>query len=988
MPGSEASTGRRVGTAQGSDLGIAELPTRPEPMVVREPDPYRWALDPLQTFGALLSIAEQLARAAPAPTDGVTGDPATNLYLVVCGLDQILSDYMHRHFYELDHPRFPAQVRGGLGWASGVERSIRRAFVHTVRRRLGRTELELSRLSRSIGRAILDGKPTPAPADGVAVARLAGEPYPAGLRRSRLKLPQSFRGVDLYPEDCELLAQRAFASAAGDESPVAVIGLRTSGLYMAPLCAAALDRLGHRHVELMSLRPGAPTLLAEERKLHAIAAAGGWAFVVDDPTWRGSAFAKTFATLMRLGFPHGRLRIAACEIGNQPVFRFEQPGALSREEQEGVWTGFQAAQKILLEKSEWQIHNHLSDVSAERCLNRPQALGRLGATHVTVRQGHPFTETGAPPAVTGLTSPSRQRRFHSSKVYEIEVERDGERHVELVVGRGVGLGFFGYHSYLVARALHGLTPDLLSLENGVLFRRWENGRGVEADSLLGRDLDAIGRYVARRAEALRLEPGGPPVHETRAVYSGSRQVARKLGWTMGGVGALAQFRIADALSRHIGPGRPASIDARMGPSEWVRNSSGDLVKVDFEEHAVDITDRSVNDPIHDIAAASIGFRLDSASEARLVQGYALATGDRDRLRARLAFHKLMAGLAELEAITTSGYKRESRTERGGFARDLVATEQILTRTVNGYLAGLYLSDIASRESGDVWALDLHDTLETDWLGFPAASPAGLLALRTLATHDQLVLATTGLSLSEVQDSCETFGIAGGIAEYGAVAWDARKRRRLSTITDESRRRLEKLREAILDETDILADPRYEHTLRLFRNTPDGRRGMKVEEIAEVIGRHHIQGLEVVEGYRKTAVWVAGGDKAHALLPLLQSLGVARDGRRLHVVGDEVTDLGLLTLADGRHAPRNASRALRARAAHLGLSVSKRDRGAGVLEIVNHELHRSRGRCSACVQAKLDRADRALVEVLGVQDRSRLARLAYALHPASIRAFEL
>jgi hydroxymethylpyrimidine pyrophosphatase-like HAD family hydrolase len=979
---------RSVSTAQRTDFGRAELETRPEPAAHGMRDPYGWALNPLQPFGALLSIAEHLTRIAPANSDAATGDPVTNLYLVVCGLDQILSDYLHRHFYELDHPRFPTRMRKGLASASGVERSLRRVLVHTAGKSLVQAEDELSQLSRSLGRRVLDGELTPTSSDASAIARLAVARYPLQLRRSLLKLPQSFRGVDLYPEDCELLARRAFVSAAGDEAPVVVIGLRTSGLYLAPLCAAALERRGHPHVELLSLRPGVPTLPAEDRKLRSTAAAGGWAFVVDDPTWRGSAFAKAFETLASVGFAPGRLRLAACEIGNQPVFRQATPGALSQGEPESVWTGFQAAQKIVLHKSEWQINDHLSDASAERCLNRPRALARLGARHVTVMHGHPFTETGEPPEVTGVAVQPRQRRFHAQKVYEIEIESDGGRRVELVVGRGVGIGFFGYHSYLVAQALDGLTPDLLGFENGVLFTRWQDGVRVEAGAMSSRDLDAVGRYIARRADALRLEKSDPPANETRAVYSGARRVARTLGGTMGGAGALAQFRVADALSRHLGPEHPASIDARMGAAEWVRSGGGDLVKVDFEEHGVDITDRWVMDPVHDVAAASVGLHLDAESEARLLKSYALATGDHDRLRARLAYHKLMAGLAELEAIQTASPEPGSRTEREGLARDLVTIEQTLTRTINGYLAGLYLPDIASRETGDVWALDLDDTLENDSLGFQATSPAGAVALRTLAAHDQVVLTSTGRSLAEVQDRCETYAIAGGIAEYGSVAWDARHRRQLAIISDESRLALDKLREAILDETDILLDPRYEHTLRLFRNTSDGRRGMKVEEITQVIERHRLQGIEVVEGFRKTVVWAAGSDKAHALSPLLRSLGVDREARTLHVVGDEITDLGLMTLADHRHAPGNASDDLRARARELGITVAARGRAAGVLEVVIRQLHGSRRLCPTCGEVKLDRADGVLVEILGVQDRSRLARIAYALHPASIRAFEL
>lgn len=971
-----------------ADLPRTALASRREPQAPAESDPYRWVLNLLQPFGALLSIARELTQRAPASADRETGDPVTNLYLVVCGLDQILSDYLHRHFYELDHPHVPARLRSGFRAASKVERSLRRAWLDTAGRRLIRIEADLSRLSLSLARTLLEGRPTPASTEVAAIARLSIERYPAPLRSRPPKLPQSFRGVDLYPEDCVLLARRALAHFAGHAGPLAVIGLRTSGLYMAPLCAAALERHGHPRVELLSMRPGSPMLLAEERRLRAISAAGGGALVVDDPSWHGLAFAEAYETLGRLGFAQARILMTACEIGNQPAFKQPESRAESRKGQDRVWTGFGAAQKIFLGKSEWHIHARLSDEAAERCLNRPQALARLNATRVTVSRGHPFSETGEAPAVTGVPSGNRQRRYHVQKVYEILIERDGERRSELAVGRGVGLGFFGYHSYLVAQALDGLTPDLLGLEGGVMFTRWQVGARADAAPITSRDLDAVGVYIAQRSNALRLESGGSAIPGTRAVYTGARRVARTLGMTMGGVGALAQFRAADSLSRHVAPEHPASIDARMGRTEWVRNDDGDLLKVDFEEHGVDITDRWVNDPVHDLASASFGFRLDAASEARLVQGYSLMTGDRVRLQARLTFHKLMVGLTELETVMISGGEIDSPARREEFARDLVATEERLTRTVNSYLAGLYLSGITSRETGDVWALDLDDTLETDRPGFQATSPAGALALRALAAHDQLVLASTGRSLAEVQDRCETYGIAGGIAEYGAVAWDARHSRLLTAVTDESRRSIETLREAILAETEIVVDPRYEHTLRLFRNAPEGRRGMKGDQIVEVIDRHRIQGLEVVEGYRKTVVWPAGCDKSRALLPLLRSLGVDRASRRLHVVGDEVTDLGLMLLADRRHAPGNAGEALRERAAGLSMTVAKRGHGAGVLEVVRHQLHSTGARCAVCRSPKLDRADAVFAELLGVQDRSRLARFAYALHPASLRAFEL
>lgn len=945
----------------------------------------QWALDPLQTFGSLLKIAEQLSRTPRGGADSLTGEPVTNLYLAVCALDQILSDYLHRHLYEFDHLPLSRPVRRALRMASTVERGARRAWVDRVRGRLVRTERELSRLALSAARSMLDGAAIATSTEAALAAQLARATYPASLRRAQLKLPQSFRGVDLYPDDCRRLADRAFAATAGDPGPVAVIGLRTSGLYMAPICAAQLTRLGHPRVELLSLRPGAPTLPAEERSLRSLAAAGGWAFVVDDPTWRGSAIAKTVETLELTGFRPSRVWVAACEIGNQPVFRSGDRDVHGAPARDVPWSGFRDVQKVPLEKSEWRIHEHLSEEAAERFLNEPGVRRRLAATRVSVKRGHPFADTGEPPPVAGIAARPRQRRFHVQKIFEIEVQSVEGRRTELVVGRGVGLGVFGYHSYLVAHALDGFIPDLLGLQNGVLYTRWQVGPRLDSAPPSESDIDRIIGYTARRSERLKIDGDRAFAPETRAVYTGARQVARTLGRTMGGVGSVAQFRIADDLSKHLAPPHRAAIDARMGPMEWVRNSAGDLVKVDFEEHGVDITDRGVTDPLHDLAATAVALGVDSAAEARLLHGYASRTKDTHRLAARFAYHRIMAGLGLLDALTADGYNPESRRQRDDFARDLVGIERALTRSVDGYLAGLYLNGLAGSESGAVWAIDLDDTLETDWLGFQATSPAGAQALRTLASHNQLTIVSTGRSLTEVQDRCDMYGIAGGIAEYGAVVWDARHGRATPVVSPDSLRSLHQLRDALLEETDIVADPLYEHSLRLFRHTPEGRRGMQVNEVNEVIRRHGIGGVEVVEGFRKTVVWVEGTDKANALDPLLRSLGVG--GRRLYAIGDEFTDLGLMRLADRAYAPANATSAVRMRAAELGISFARQARAAGVLEVVNAALHPLGGRCPECGEVLLDPADRVLTQVLGVQDRPRLARLAFALHPASIRAFE-
>ena len=66
-----------------------------------------------------------------------------------------------------------------------------------------------------------------------AVTRLRAGRWPADLTASRLQVPQSFRGADLYPADAELLAARAAEAMGTGRAPVLVVGLRPSGLYLA-----------------------------------------------------------------------------------------------------------------------------------------------------------------------------------------------------------------------------------------------------------------------------------------------------------------------------------------------------------------------------------------------------------------------------------------------------------------------------------------------------------------------------------------------------------------------------------------------------------------------------------------------------------------------------------------------------------------------------------------------------------------------------------
>src|SRR5262249_44926445 len=80
--------------------------------------------------------------------------------------------------------------------------------------------------------------------------------FPALLLNEVLRLPSCFRSFDQQPADLERLIER-FAQRWPDRArPAIVIGLRTSGSYLAPLCAAFLRASGFEKVQTLTVRPG------------------------------------------------------------------------------------------------------------------------------------------------------------------------------------------------------------------------------------------------------------------------------------------------------------------------------------------------------------------------------------------------------------------------------------------------------------------------------------------------------------------------------------------------------------------------------------------------------------------------------------------------------------------------------------------------------------------------------------------------------------
>jgi hypothetical protein len=669
------------------------------------------------------------------------------------------------------------------------------------------------------------------------------------------------------------------------------------------------------------------------------------------------------ATLAQLGLPESRVCLAARSAG--PAAADGDGAAAASPAQRAItWGGYRRPDEVTLEPDADHVGRLLADEAVERWLNRPDVLGLLGAGEAAVAGD----AAGHPPSAA---RPAR-------RLLEVELRGGGEPRTVRVLARSVGLGFFGYHAWLVAACLGDHVPAVLGIRDGILLSLVEPGRGA-LDAVAPDDLEDVAAYVADRCRRLSLRPraGG---RAAAPVDAAVRAVAGRLAPSGGALAGRGEAAVAGLLDRALRPARPSVVDGRMGPGEWLRRTSGGLLKLEYEARSLGVTD-----PVHDLAAAVVQVRLEPEEARELVEAYERLTGDVTAVRARLALHSLAAGWAELGAVTSLPADPGARAGREAYARELAVRETMLTRAVNGYLAGVLLGGgppAAAAESDAPpadWAVALDGALETDRLGFECASPAGVEAVRVLLAHEQRVWCCTEQSLGELRERCETFGLAGGVAEGGSATWDGLRGEAAILVGKGARQALRRLRAALLDDTDVLVDPRYQHSLRLFRHTDGGRRAVDGDEVRRVMARHGVGGLDVVQGRRWTTV-VAAGVSAAAALDRLRGES-RRDAAPLHVVAGGPADLELLGAAAGRHAPASVDAPLRARAGALGLRVASRPHQAGLLQAVRGAVHGGRESCPRCQAAgsrRLDGADAALVTALGLQDRGRLAGIAFLL----------
>jgi hydroxymethylpyrimidine pyrophosphatase-like HAD family hydrolase len=897
--------------------------------------------------GALLCTVEELIPdlLAEPSHDGA----AFNAFLSAAAVTQVLDEHLQRDVSVVDRIARRSAAFGALGRAAARVAVPLGAAAFKLRasspahRRWTRARTACAGLAGALAdRVVAEGEhgaaagaciPRPSGAAVQALRRLARSPLSREMRR----LPASFALFDQQPEDLRRLAERFAAQEPDRDRPLLVVGLRTSGSYLAPLCAAFLGALGYERATWITLRPGQRLTRRERRIIATLARSEGIAVIVDDPPRTGAQVLATAEQLHALGIPAERV---------VPLLALFPGNGLLEER-------LQPYPAVLLPWHEWRICERLEPAELQRTLQK-------------VLEGSVAIEA------VSVTAPARG---HVSAMIDATLDRGNDRPLPLRIhAEGVGMGYFADHTLAVARRLRILVPTVYGTQGGLMFREWlaEDSRLTEqfARERGEEVVAAISGYLAARrrrlplAEDLSLRLPGEAVWEELAVM-----LARTFGAP--GAGYLAARPLARLTCRRLlGVRAPALIDGDMRIARWFIEGSrpaARLVKTAawrgrYSERKLHSGDWAV-----DLAAAAAELEREGLSQLaeRLREDVARETGSRVS-EERWLLYRLLDHLIRYESCLR---RAASESDGAGAFEQALELERLMARIYRQYAGECFFADLSPARDGPLCAIDIDGVLEQRWLAFPVIPPVGALAVRALNRHEMRAVLATGRSLQEVRERCAAYRLAGGVAEYGAAIYDHASGRERSLLTDSEGEQLAAIRPRLAAEPGVCLDPDHRYAVRAHAIDARGRRSGLSDDLIDAATASGA--IRAVRGELQTDFVPARIDKGHGLRALAAELGAGHGGSFAVAlaVGDSDADLPMFAVAEHAFAPANATAAAAAAARQV-----RQPNAQGLLAAVAETLGHAPQRCAWCRPARSRSPEAALLlDWLGALNGGRASK---------------
>src|SRR6266849_7385151 len=474
---------------------------------------------------------------------------------------------------------------------------------------------------------------------------------------ARLQLPQTlcvskpegFAYYGLHPLDYALLAN----SSCGSINRAAVIGLRSIGATLSAVVAAALRHSGIL-AERTTIRPhGHPfdrqCCFSEEqaRWLHSHLDAAAHFFVVDEgPGLSGSSLLSAAEALVAAGGPSTRITLLC---GHQPDperlrardaarrWRSFHSNAISCSNRKpmdadhwigaGIWRGCLLPVKNLPEvewPASWTQHERAKYLSCDGSrLYKFEGLGRYGEE--IVNRSRQLAEAG----------------FGPRPLYPLDSQ--GYACYERVDGTS----FFG--NTCPAGVLREDARSRDVLKEDVPSEDVPN-KDVPSEDVLRN----LARYCAWRAREFACDLPRAAPDEVSLEEMCRVNASEEFGIEINPAGGLLPCE------------RPVIADARMMPHEWLRTTSGAMMKTDGAGHGDDHFFPGPCDIAWDLAGAIIEWKLPPSAADFFVDTYRRLSGDNPRSRLDhylLAYALFRMGYCKMASEAMHGTGEENRLRR-------------------------------------------------------------------------------------------------------------------------------------------------------------------------------------------------------------------------------------------------------------------------------------------------------------------------------------
>jgi hydroxymethylpyrimidine pyrophosphatase-like HAD family hydrolase/orotate phosphoribosyltransferase len=924
---------------------------------------YEWALSIYPTVAESLErLRAELTRCEQQPAGWRRQECLVNIYLHCSAVADTADDYLAGNAYDFSKVALiPFSGVGIRAFNAGLKasRSVRRrrlAGLHRWRHDWRSSTLEYVRQS------LLEGR-TPNADLKQRLLHLSRHTMPADLLAEVAKVPAAFRSQDMSHHDVVQLGKQFLESLDDRRQPLLIVGLRTAGSYFAPLLAAYLATNGC-DVDFLTIRPKDGVAAWEQEQLAASARKAAQAIVIDEPINTGTTLLRTLELLRQSGFKNGLTALI--------------PVHASRKDWQGVWES-QALSRhrvVTLNPEQWYKRRLFSEDAVSRLMR--DWFGNGGTNAVSVNTDSKTDEFNQ------FLDDVSEEKFHNrlKSVFRVDIQHeDGETEKRYVVAKSVGWGWYGYHAALAAEKLNGFVPSLVGFSDGVLFQEWMPHDQASRITDRGPFVERAADYVAARVRLLPLpqDPSASLAIDNRhkATDELSGMLSKAYGSKPASVLRRAQLR--ERLTFKGCP-LPTLIDGKMRPVEWVM-SSGTLWKTDFEQHGLGKTELSVIDPAYDLADAILHWKLSADEEQLLIDRYIAKSGD-VQISRRLQLNKLVAGSWNMmSAVANLGDARlVSRSEE--FNRAYLDAWTFLILHTTRFCGTLCAPPARPQWGSPLVVMDIDGVLDKQIFGFPSTTAAGIRAIALLHARNRTLAINTARSVAEVRDYCKAYHLVGGVAEYGAYAFDAISGREKVLVSPESLEQLHLLARELRKIPGVFLNDDYKYSLRAFTYQKGVTVAVPTLLIQNLISSLKLDRLRFHQTFLDTGVVAKETDKGHGLLALLELANQPSEG--VIAIGDSEPDLPMFRVASHSYAPGQIG--CRSIARLLGCRISKYHYQVGLLDIAQQIVRSDDDRTEP--NRKSDPLesvnDDIFVEMLKVADMPTISSLAKAiLHPKAL-----